>query len=297
MACGWQELDHINDDGIDGLILDRKRERHTGTIYHVQVKCGEGWAKRVKKRPGFLTLNLGPKYIKDHRPRWNALQGPVILVYVDFHSRKAWWCDLKSESSYCPAEAQGAVLLPCAQRFGHHSLGHLRSLRGFSDLDRSLVKIELGRRDLVLPSFSRTLKSQAWEFYRAWASEDQAGRSNPKLKEVQVSRVGWRHITRRGRGLINITQSLMLLGAARRIIMENDAPYQIAHPRTRDTSQAITMSDHLSLRSKVLFPNRQQAVVQVILLRKQSVEHRTGAIDSKLWFYSVHEPRRGKDVH
>ena len=127
MACGWQPVDQINDNGIDGLIFDRIRGVDTGTIYHVQVKCGNDWARQVQQRPKALTLRLGERYIERHRPRWNAVQGPVILVYVDFLSKKAWWCNLKSESAYCPSENRGAVLLPRSQRFGAHSIGHLRA--------------------------------------------------------------------------------------------------------------------------------------------------------------------------
>jgi hypothetical protein len=113
------------------------------------------------------------------------------------------------------------------------------------------------------------------------------------LGRVIVSRVGWRHLTRRGRGLGNITQSLMLLGAAERIIRENTSAHQLNRPTVSKAGNETKIREFLSLRSRVVFPTRQEGVVQVILIRQQVVSS-VGAVTSQTWFYSVHEPRRAK---
>ncbi|MCH8961835.1 MAG: DUF4365 domain-containing protein, partial [Bacteroidetes bacterium] len=230
MRCGWQDIDQVNDNGIDGIIIDRVDGNDTGSLYYVQVKCGNSYINSSNRRPAHLGIKLGREYIETHRPRWNALQGPAVLVYVDFHTRKAWWTDLKAASSYCPEQNRGIILIPKHQRFGVHSIGHLRKLRGYFDIDRNLDVIHLQQKDLLTNSLSKSLKVCARDFYKEWSSSPIQERNNPMLGEISVSRVGWRHITRRGRGADNIIQSWLLLGAAKRIILSNDKPYQIRRP-------------------------------------------------------------------
>jgi hypothetical protein len=297
MQCGWQEFDHINDNGIDGLIIDRSNGVDTGTAYHVQVKCGEGYLQQTKKRPDQIEVKLGANHIETHLPRWRRLQGPVILVYVDFHSRKAWWTSLKDEASYCPEENRGIVLIDKQNRFGDHSIGHLRKLRGFYDLDRRLDVITLTKQDLVLGPFSKNVKSLARARYRQWASMSAEHRTNSRLGEILVSRVGWRHITRRGRGAENILQSWSLLGAAQRIILENEKPYQLRMPDLVQFQGVQRKHDYVSLRSRCIFPNRQETVVQVVVKRLETLNLESGAAETRSWFYSVHEPRKGKRGH
>ncbi|MDP2816470.1 MAG: DUF4365 domain-containing protein [Rectinemataceae bacterium] len=230
-----------------------------------------------------------------HRSRWNLLQGPAIMVYVDFATKKAWWVDLKANASYCPDENKSIILIPRRQRFGMHTVGELRKMRGFYDLDRKLDIIELNRDDLILGSFSTPLKKAANEYYRLWATAKLGETKNPSLGNIKVSRVGWRHITRRGRGLENIIQSWNLLGAARRIICENAKPYQIRKLDVPlENGDRIILHDYVSLRSRIIFPNRQEAVVQVVIKRRQIIDQTSGDINVDNWFYSVHEPRKGK---
>ena len=50
MRIGWQEISQINDNGIDGIIIDRKRGIDTGDFFYVQVKCGNGYRIETEKR-------------------------------------------------------------------------------------------------------------------------------------------------------------------------------------------------------------------------------------------------------
>ncbi len=291
MKCGWQATDPLNDDAVDGLILDRRRGSDTGTIIFAQVKCGDGYYTETDKRPGFFGINVGSGYIETHKPRWNALSGPVIIIYVDFGTKKAWWANLKSTESFTE-ENKSIILISKSQRFGPHSIGHLRALRGYVDRDRKLHKITLETNHLITPRFSQTLKSAARKFYTDW-SQDSQRQTNPALGRITISRVGWRHLTRRGRGHANVVQSLGLLGAAEKIVRENPNAHQLNRPTIVTSNQEKRIHEFLSLRSRVVFPNRQEAVVQVILLRQQTVSA-AGDVKSEIWFYSIHEPRRAK---
>src|SRR5690606_32717460 len=85
--CGWQEYDHINDEGIDGIILMKRGQNRpiaTGGIVFVQVKCGgDGYREDQKQHPDHICINLGKAYIDKHRPRWNRAPGPAVLIFVD----------------------------------------------------------------------------------------------------------------------------------------------------------------------------------------------------------------------
>lgn len=297
MRCGWQPISPENDNGVDGLIIDRKRGVDSGDLYFVQVKCGDSYRSDAKKRPNHIGVALGEQYLVAHRPRWNRLQGPVVLVYVDFKTKQAWWTDLKSEDSYCPHENKGLVVMPRNQRFGCHSLGSLRRLRNFSDIDRAYPVLRLTKTDLVLGAYSSTLKHAARQFYKAWAICSTAERENARLGEVEVSRVGWRHISHYSRGPDNICQSWGLLGAAKRIILCNEAPISIRPAKVTGDASTKTVDALVALRNRVIFPNRQEAVVQVVVKRKQSITTSTGAVQTQNWFYSVHELRRGVKQH
>jgi len=74
---GWQPFDHINDNGVDGIIIKRKKGIDTGEIIYVQVKCGSGggYYKATKTRPMHFGVNVGEEYISSHRPRWNFCTG------------------------------------------------------------------------------------------------------------------------------------------------------------------------------------------------------------------------------
>lgn len=294
LHCGWQEVAAINDNGVDAIIIDRRKGVDTGSLYFVQVKCGDSYIQNAKKRPDHLGIAVGQDYIAAHRPRWEALIGPAILVYVDAQTGRSFWTDLRSEASYCPQENKSIILVPKCQRFGSHSLGDLRSLRSFRERDRTLSTIRVFPNEIPTQNFSETPKAAARSFYREWANASASARTHSSLGEIGISRVGWRHVSAKGRGLHNVLQSWMLLGVAKRIIQSSIAPYTIRAPDKSETLTHYVFHDYISLRSRVAFPNRHEAVVQVVLKRIRSIEKATGSIQQRIWFYSVHEPRRGK---
>ncbi|HRO19003.1 MULTISPECIES: DUF4365 domain-containing protein [Alcaligenes] len=301
--CGWQEYGASNDDAIDGVILMRKgkvKPADTGGIVFVQVKCGgDGYRQDQKQHPGHIGVALGPAYIAKHRSRWQRVPGPAILVFVDDTNDKlaapAWWVDLRDPASYSTTNT-GMILIPKSQRFSHHSKGDFHRLCGACTHDRLLETFSLGRSDILLPILGKTesLRNDAWNYYKAWRN-DSTARQNPLLGKILVNRVGWKHITRRGRLPERIVQSWMLLGAAKKLVASSQQVFLLGHAKVTKFADGNLMTvDYLGLRGVISFPYRHQSVVQVVLKRNRLVSPGDAPQErEKIWFYSVYELRRG----
>jgi len=309
----WQEFDARNDDGIDGIVmlrkkqLDKKKTKTNGPPHYkshpirgvlfVQVKGGESYAGESKKRPDHIEIKLVEEYIQSHRPRWNALPGPAILVYVDTVNLKqnldAWWTDLKDDANYTTDNKQ-IVLVAKSNKFGPHSKGHMRELIGpATQYDEQLPVVIATKEDSSYVHLKQPLKDSARRFYRGWSASPTTERSNPMLGEVLITRVGWRHITRSGRRQERIIQSMQLLGVAKRIIKEVGSIGWLGRMEDRPLKNGTTQRrELLGIRAKVKFPFRHESVIQVILERKRI--YGQNLISEKIWFYSVYEARRGE---
>jgi hypothetical protein len=225
---------------------------------------------------------------------------PVVIIYVDDSTDKimpkAWWVNAKSSETYSDL-AKSYVLIPESQRFGEHSIGHFKKLCGYRLIDRELKTIKLSREDAGYLSLSGSIKKEARIFYTKWSNSHPSEKTNRGLGEICISRVGWRHISRKGRKPELMLQSWQLLGAARRIIMEIDKAFQISQKKTTSTStNEYVIKDFISLRAKILFPQRHESVIQVLLQRKRVFDLNKGLKSRNIWFYSVYEPRRGRSV-
>lgn len=297
---GWQDFSSINDNGVDGMIIMRKRQGKlnidTGETVFVQIKCGSqnGYFKEAKKRPKHFGVNVGADYINIHRPRWQNLFGPVIMVYVDYKTEKAWWADLKDDNSYIQ-ENKSLIIVPKSQRFGIHSFGEFKRLNGYLHINPEISKIELTRSDVSIIRPSVSLKTAAKAFYRTWADEDNT--QHPDLGKIIISREGWRHLCRKGRKMERIIQSWLLLGVAKRIISEVRNVYQLrVETTTPDGSGNYSQIDYISLRAQVIFPQRHGSIIQVILKRRRTINTTGGIINSQIRFYSVYEPLSKKAI-
>lgn len=288
----WQKVDQENDDAIDGIIHIRKNGELTGEVIYAQVKSGDGYKLITQNRPNHIGINVGNGYLESHRPRWNSLRGAVILIFVD-NNKEAYWTNLKDNNSYT-ADNNSIILIPNKQRFGAHSKGHFRKIGDFFPQDRQLLTVRLERSELSYLKIDKPLKETARNFYKDWSNLVTAERTNPGLGVITVNRIGWRHISRSERGFDKIFQSWQLLSAAKKIIQTVDKAYQITKQETTSEDETeYILKDFISLRAKVIFPNRHESVVQVILRRKKIVNRVTNTIEQKVWFYSVYEPRRG----
>lgn len=302
--CGWQEYGAQNDDAIDGVIIMRrgtKRPSDTGGIVFTQVKCGgNGYRKDQAQYPAHIGVALGPDYIATHMPRWIRAPGPCVLIFVDDttgrRSPESWWVDLRQDC-ISPTN-KGIVLIPRAQRFGEHSKGDFHRLCGSGTVDRLLDRINLERRESLIPTLGRneSIRRDARYFYRHW-QQDKASQINPILGPILVNRVGWKHITRRGRLPERIAQSWMLLGAAKAMIMRCTQVYTLGHASEEQYEDGnILVTDYLGLRAKVTFTYRHQSICQVVLKRTRLIRpNNENSERQKIWFYSIYETRRGRE--
>lgn len=293
---GWQELGPRNDNAVDGIMLLRKRKRDTGAIVFVQVKCGLGYRQDTKKRPNHIGIVVGKVHIDQHLPRWRLVPGPMILIYVDPTKREGkrsgWWVDLRSPEAFT-SDNEGIILVPKCQRFGRHSKGDLMKLCGSEPADRDLPVLNVGRADILPIPFSQPIKKQAWKFYREWAQSPLAERSHPKLGEILISRIGWRHMAASHRKLERIIQSWLLLSVAKRMIREVGC-FGPCGPviETKMIDGSSEILDHLRIRARVIFPHRDTSIVQIVLRRRRSLGKNQDQISGKIWLLSIYELRR-----
>lgn len=288
---GWQPFSAINDNGVDSMIIYRKKGVDTGEIMFAQVKCGtgNGYMRITKNRPSHFGVRIGEDYINSHRPRWNNLPGPIILIYVDFHSRKAWWADLRDDRTYT-RDNKGIVLVPKSQRFGKHSFGEFKHLKGRLFVSKEIPEIELTNEYFKYLKLNQSIKQSAHEFYKEWCSSPASDRTHPELGEIIVSRTGWRHITRSDRKQNRIINSLSLLSVAKQIILSTEKCYQVRNVDARIVNNQLVITDYLAIKCNVKFPFRQRGLIQVILKRKRKLDSSNNTIGSRIWFYSVYEP-------
>jgi hypothetical protein len=303
---GWQEYRSSNDDAIDGVILLRKGQKQptdTGGLVFTQVKCGgNGYRKDQKQYPNYIGIALGKDYIEAHRPRWQRVPGPAVLIFVDDQldsmNPPAWWVDLRNPSAYSPTNL-GMILIPKRQKFTRHSKGDFHTLCGAGTHDRQLEQFVLTRSENLIPRLGRkeSLREDAWNFYKSWR-EDGAACTHKILGLILVNRVGWKHMTRPGRLPERIVQSWTLLGAAKLIVSNSTKFFHLGHARTLSLPDGnLHTVDYLGLRSTVIFTHRHHAVVQVVLKRSRLLcPGNLSYARQKIWFYSVYELRRGVAV-
>lgn len=298
MQSDWQQFDPQNDDGIDGFITFRKNGEVTGEIVLVQSKCYSEYQNNPGGRENYLALNLGKDYIDAHIPRWKQMIAPVIVVYTKYENSDdkaiAWWTDATDEKSYSATEIS-YILFPKKQRFKAHSIGDLKKLCGYRHQDYKLPRIKLDRTDVSYFKLSSQIKGAARGYYRQWSKSDVSEKTNPTLGEIEISRVGWRHITRKKRKPERVIQSWQLLGVAKRLIREIEEPEDLRRSRTKIEGDWRIIEDYVGLRAFVIFPHRYESSVTVVLRRQRKINLIDGSSEiPKIWFYSVYETRRGR---
>jgi hypothetical protein len=302
-GCGWQEYGAENDDAIDGIILMRRGLREpvdTGGIVFVQVKCGGkgGYHKDIKKYSDSVCLLLGEEYIEKHLPRWKRMPGPAVLIFVEEDSRASWWVDLKSN---CYSDDnKSIILIPKSQRFGPHSKGVFHKMCGprIADINLPIIKIS---RDQMMPirlGKNESIRNDAWLFYKNWRVDTYAC-THPDIGRIIVNRIGWKHMTRRGRSQDRIINSWLLLGAAKQMVTQGAKLFYLGHSSIENIEDnVIKVNDYLALRSIVVMPHRQETMVQVVLKRCRYINKcYADPVSQKIWLYSIFEPRRGSKIN
>jgi hypothetical protein len=225
------------------------------------------------------------------------------------HLRKAWWADLKSENSY---STNGRIIIPlknrfevgieCRKPFSRLAAGQLRAL----ELETVNLKESGALPGNLKGGMGDSLKKSAWNFYSLWKK---SGTKHPLLGDIIINRTGWSHITRQGRPVPRIETSFRLLPAAARIL-EKVHPWKVL--RRGKTARihpdgSWSQLDFLGVSANVIFADRGNTEVVVILrreLRYYEIPQADATDNSekefkaecRVWFYSVYEPGRGKDI-
>lgn len=298
-SCRWQDLIAVNDDAIDGLILYKKKGLVTDTIY-TQVKCGKGYKANTGKYPDHIPITLGIPYIKKHRPRWSSLPGPVILVYVEpahvSWKSTAWWTDLKNPDSYCDS-AGSYILIPKEQKFDISAKKQIYKLTGHRHEESALTNINMTN-DLLthITLNNKSIKQIGQKYYKSLSAQKITPANKEFSSGIQFTGIGWKHITRKTRSLQRIIQSLLLLPVAKEIIEKVDK-FQIVDYRSfEDDEKNIIHYQTLLLRARVSFSFRYPTVINLILRRKIIIPADKSEPKSKVWFYSIYESKRGREL-
>lgn len=314
-AHGWQVYDPNNDNGVDGMIILRKntdvlksscngktikktKERaDTGDLIFVQVKCGtgNGYYKETQNRPAHFGVLVGQDYLQNHIQRWDRLPGPIIMVYVDYISHKAWWTDLRATDSYSD-ENKSIVLFNKSQRFGKHSFGEIKKRLISSSKLKETPSLLVSKESSILSLKSKeSVYELAKKFYIEWSNSNVSERTHPELGEIIISRVGWRHLIKKKRTQNRIINSLLHIKVAKEIILRTPKCFQLKneHPTTDIYGNTVYI-DFLAIRRNIIMPNKQSFIVQVVLKRKRKISKIDNSIKSKVWFYSIYEPLSNK---
>jgi hypothetical protein len=297
--CRWQELEARNDDAIDGLIFYKKKGKVTDTIY-TQVKSGKGYKVISGNFPNHICINLGKTYIEKHKQRWLSYPGPVILIYVDTSIPKkpiGWWADLKNVKSYTDS-ATSYILVPNEQLFDIRAKKPIFRLTAHRHQESILPNINVDNKILSNITLSqKSLKETGFEYYKKLSGENLTPACKEFVSGVRFTRIGWRHITRKTRSLTRIVQSLLILPVAKKILEEVDTYQIVDYFNEEDEEKNIIHYQTLLLRARVSFSYRYPAIINLILRRKIKVNpDNNEPIESSVWFYSIYESRRGRDL-
>lgn len=270
----------------------------------MQVKTGESYISSRNKNE----IKLKIQNLDEKLKIWKSSPIPCILIYVGLDSNDipihSYWTDLKSADTY-PEGTTSIINVPLKNRIGRspECKGPLwRLARGSIN---SYIKplLDLTQNDSldgILPltlkgPLSTPTKIKAIDFFQKWKK---IGAINPYFGPVLINRTGWSHITRKGRPLGRIESSFNLLPIAARII--NDiSTWRMLTPMRRYENRKdgyISITDFIGLTAKVIVRVRQSTEVMVILKRETKFKADEGESNAitRVWFYTVYEPGRGK---
>jgi hypothetical protein len=167
-----------------------------------------------------------------------------------------------------------------------------------ADINLKILKIA---RDQMMPirlGKNESIRNDAWSFYKNWRDDGNLC-IHPDLGYIIVNRVGWKHMTRKGRSQDRIINSWLLLGVAKQMVIQGANVFYLGHSNVENIEDnVIKIIDYLALRSIVVMPHRQETMVQVVLKRCRYINKcYTEPVSQKIWLYSIFEPRRGMKIN
>ena len=310
--CGWESRNARNDKGIDGVIILRRRGADIGGNINIQAKCGDGYVSSEDDH--VIRLSLGSSdYLDRHKEHWFSQVEPVVLVFTRVIERlkgadgkiikdangkektkdirnkpKSWWVDLKDNNTY-PEKSRTIIEIKKENTFGAHSKRDFLQLTS-KYKSEWVAKPIIPNKESIHLITTHKLDVESKKFYRLWSTQAPII-FKPIGEPVLVSRVGWRHISRIGRGRIRQNFSKKYLGIAKQII-EQSLAYKVLEVKSSfsSTGEKVKETRFIGIMGTVDSGYDKKMIVQVILI--QQLLKINAKIQSKLWFYSVHERKK-----
>lgn len=284
------EFPHRIDNGFDGAIVWQESGNIIDVIY-VQCKGGDSYLPKNTSE-NFRIQNMSKESVKAHKEVWDSVQGPAILVVTNSNN-KAWWIDLKSKKSFDESEE----MLYCDPKniFNSSARNKIKNLIS-KNIDKYNIPKLLVKND-ILPDLlgKEPLKVISKDFYRQLGKKKIKSKCPDLNQQIKFTRVGWRHITRKKRNKERIIQSLLLLPLLPEVI-ENSTEYETIdakYYKEKKGNQKVIV-DKLIIKAQCSFYYRFPSIVKVVLLRKREIT--PYEIKQTIWFYSIYEARRKRNL-
>jgi hypothetical protein len=271
----WQSIDSQNDDGVDGLIFIESNSEITGQVIYAQVKC----LRAPVSKKGEYRIPISAERLSRNIERWRRLVGAAILIYVDPKTMQMFWVNLRDPAARGPSQ----VFVPLTQTFDRSAKQIVAALCGNIHRDLLAKRIETEACDFPHLRSREHIHEESRKLYVSLNTNPVFFKNSGPV--IEFTRLGWRHITRKGRAQLTRYQSFVLLGTARKILEGTEECELKAHQSVSDSS-----SSFVSLRAAVSFPFRQTCIVKIILRRC-----RRGA-SMRYVFHTIYEPRRRRNV-
>lgn len=301
-GCGLEVVSASNDDGVDAIILLKRRpglERYagpSGDLLFVQIKTGY-----VEATPtGDYSVSFAADKMARWRPKWAAYPGPALMINVvprrlTGNNPIAYWADLKRPSGTDPNKVE-FKFKNCFDATAKSSFYNL--CWRWAEF-RKLPVIYL---DQTKPAFpgepamyylgQESLLEVTRNYFKEWKRA-----SKVTTFQALITWRGWEHITRQERPVRTKQQSLLLLPAAARLLLPSSGvePVPVQRmksvPPPRHSNGQTRERGYEALTARVIFNERQEAVVRVVLERTK-LFLRGLLVSETVIFYSVYEVAR-----
>lgn len=288
---GFQLYDQENDDGIDGeLIVRDKTGADTGVRIHCQIKSGPSYLKREDDNFLYLQPYSPKSKLKSKLETYSRFANPVILIYANTRLTTSngnvinnnrlpfcWWVRLDNYTY----DNTSYIRVPKTNRFGVHSKGDLLKLL------KPIMK-SWTNHPLIIPNksefrhfYSNNLLNDAKAFYKSICTRDGLQLGSSEII-VSITRIGWRHITKKSRGVQKVNISLKLLPIAYRMIREFNG--ELIMLRSIPTVYEWCKCYHYAIRARLNLPHEPELKVQVVFRTWENTQKGT----KRMWLYSVH---------
>ena len=306
-GCGVEVVSASNDDGVDAIILLKRRAGlkkyagPTGDLLFVQIKTGY-----VSQTPsGDYSITFKAEEMSRWRPKWASYPGPALMINViprrlTGGDPVAYWADLKRP----PGSDPNKIEFKFNNRFDASAKSSFYNLCWRWAEFRQLPVIYLDQSEkaftdepLIYYMGKNPLRVEARNYFKAWKDACKKDPAFQVTLQASITWRGWNHITRKERPVRTKQQSIQLLPAAARILLASNGvklltvqPMRLV-PTGPHTNGQTLMRGYEALTARVIFNERQEAVVRVVLERT-AYSYKGVQVSESVVFYSVYEVAR-----